>query len=1094
MADTKIVFGIKIILNDHASKVSADASIGLYNVTSDMAANANSGQKDITTDDGTYFEEGGTVTIIDDNDSEQGVIDSVAGNVVTMKKNLTNSYITAANGRVDGCSEFRWLQNTISGVSNWLAGMITEKGLGKWTKIINLKRGGNLSQAGAASVKIQNTSQFWNSLQTKEIYLNGLRSEIYEFQNTTSARQWSGICEKPTWNTKEYIIPMRGYINKRIANIGSLINSTGYPNASGDILSKSIPSTFGEIKPEFDSDGNVIYNGYAEFTRTADKVDKFEASDEKIDLDDIVLECDPDDIQVFPIVGNDGETPTREYKIKVGLTGIGWYQSGGVTQITSGTHDVDFFENYYIDVAEGTEEGSFRSINSCYVDIDTDSSILIAGIDDYFSETLSGNATATAADNSWVTLDDIHRQYKPDAWPCFGFIDSTGATLTSGLELYSYSDEKTAKVTTENTDARIDETPIKFFRLPDYGYENSVEGDNNLLDIDANLFDGNPDQMDSFLIKPVVNPILASESADTVSANWNNLGINSKIQNGLYAVPALPPTLSMSSSGNISSITDRNQDTAITYTVLHSPDPLSRNLYFIMYFNLPEFPKNFTFDNVYLGFRIFINAVVGTPDIIYIGFLSRRFTGNATTLYARDGLIPAGKDMLVDNILDEYYLSRSTNNKNFYYSTVYYETIGGSSHEVIPGYTTIEISDIKNESMYNSIQQLALIVKMYSVTTESYSFGIHEMSTIFRKSVSIKKAIYSPFKGRIFNDTWDGRKTSTDLIESPPDILEHFNRLQCWEDTSPPPTNGWGLDYADGARIKTGSTADGSFDDTTDSSYTILSTFKTAGQIPQYEKSYTDKLKKQLCRDFFIASYTDKDGFECVKRIVKSETSPFDTVTLSDIVDRTKIRIKEPSPSDIFPEPFVNYRLNFASGKYESVIKVTNVDATTFNSNYVEGISAADEAEELWDKCAILFQKCKHLEKPPKDMTDKIWFNGPNADLIARDYIFNWVDWMFNPVVRFTVHYNKSGSWSEAHKFTLQLPHQTNNVAFECITTRVSVNPNPPYNVDIEAIMLREDIPEEFFIKDTWINYSSDDDWKDTMTVYGNDNDKKDVM
>ena len=54
MADSK-VFGCKILLTDNASPVTEDADIGLYNVTSDMAANANAAQADVTVDDASDF-------------------------------------------------------------------------------------------------------------------------------------------------------------------------------------------------------------------------------------------------------------------------------------------------------------------------------------------------------------------------------------------------------------------------------------------------------------------------------------------------------------------------------------------------------------------------------------------------------------------------------------------------------------------------------------------------------------------------------------------------------------------------------------------------------------------------------------------------------------------------------------------------------------------------------------------------------------------------------------------------------------------------------------------------------------------------------
>ena len=44
---------------------------------------------------------------------------------------------------------------------------------------------------------------------------------------------------------------------------------------------------------------------------------------------------------------------------------------------------------------------------------------------------------------------------------------------------------------------------MEYYRLPQYAYEDSNDGNKNLLDIDVKLFNDSPDQMDSFLVSPV---------------------------------------------------------------------------------------------------------------------------------------------------------------------------------------------------------------------------------------------------------------------------------------------------------------------------------------------------------------------------------------------------------------------------------------------------------------------------------------------------------------------------------------------------------------------------------------------------------------
>jgi len=1088
MSDIKIVFGVKIYLTDHADPVTANSNIGLYNVNSDMAANANSGQKDVTVDDGTEFEAGQVVTVKDDNASETAYINSIAGNVLTMYANLTNSYTTAANGIVNGNSVFGWIQNDISGLSgNWKSGMLVKDGIKKWTRGIDLKRGGNTAQSYSSGCSIKNTSLFWYTIEDLEIFINGLRSEIYEFQDTTPTRVYSGKCEKPTWDTTKYNINFKGFHASRITNITKKINIPDYPEASGDLLDKPIPATYGEIRPVFDENDNVAYNGYVKFVRTADKIETFEIGDVNT-VGDYELRGDPTPLQTFPVVGNDGESPSKVYKMKIGLTGVQWYL-GGTTLLTSGSYPLDFFEDYYIHVVEGEQDDKYRKISDAYVDIDDDPTLIVATVNDYFERNLAGNSLATAEDNSWVTLDDINRDYQVDTWPCKGYISNIGVTLSSNAELYAYDSSRSSKFDVsgeeETIKTNVDETPLQFLRLPEYAYEDSGNGDNNILNIDVKLFDGTPDQMNSFLILPVENPTLSIEANSLFWAKWG-IGAASYVKksDGLYGDPFASYTITP--VGNLSSTIDKEYNTSYQTTVASSD-----TWAFAILCNLPSFPKNFQFDNMYFGLRV-ISNITRTPGIpsVYYDVKWRRFIGTSDTVLSH-GAAPVSPGVsTVENIADQHYLTNpNTSNLGLYSNGQFIVSVNDIRYY---GYYNSTFLGIDNEKLYNSIQEL-LVSFRPGGNNETHIYNIYELAVIFRKSISIKKALYSPFLGRIFNDTWETRKTSTDLIESPKDLLEHLDRLQYYDD-SPPPANGWGLGYAIGAKIKTGATANGSFDNTDDGNLIVLSGYKAANQPQKFEECYTDKLKKSLCRNFHLASWVDKNGYECVKRIVNAETSPSDTVTLSDIIDRKRISVDVRPPMDIYPEPFIRYRKNFANGEYESIIRIINVDQESYQAGYVEGIEDSTEAEVLWGKCQTLFKKTKNLNKPPSDLTDSQWFNGTDAYERAKEYLENWINWMYNPTCKINVHYNKAGQWEEAHRFILQLPHQTNNVQIECILTKITIDPNSPYICDVEAIMLAEDIPEEYYIKDTWTNFGDDNDWKDTYTIQGGDDDIKDSM
>jgi len=72
-----------------------------YAITTAMAADPPAGQKNVTVTDGTKFSVAMQVEIKDSAHSEWNEVDSVAGNVVTMKNNLAYTYYVAKGGTVD---------------------------------------------------------------------------------------------------------------------------------------------------------------------------------------------------------------------------------------------------------------------------------------------------------------------------------------------------------------------------------------------------------------------------------------------------------------------------------------------------------------------------------------------------------------------------------------------------------------------------------------------------------------------------------------------------------------------------------------------------------------------------------------------------------------------------------------------------------------------------------------------------------------------------------------------------------------------------------------------------------------------------------
>jgi hypothetical protein len=73
-----------------------------YVIPTTITMDAAEGQKNVTVSNGTKFQAGFPVEIKDNTHAEWNEVDSVVGNVVTMKTNLANTYYVSKNGEVEG--------------------------------------------------------------------------------------------------------------------------------------------------------------------------------------------------------------------------------------------------------------------------------------------------------------------------------------------------------------------------------------------------------------------------------------------------------------------------------------------------------------------------------------------------------------------------------------------------------------------------------------------------------------------------------------------------------------------------------------------------------------------------------------------------------------------------------------------------------------------------------------------------------------------------------------------------------------------------------------------------------------------------------
>jgi hypothetical protein len=1061
------IWGIEIVLDDCMNANTTDTDVGLYQITT-TTDTSTTGQKILTVADTAEFRKYDKVFISEDPVSEINYIASVDSSTqLTMVKPLQNSYTGAGAIYANSC--FRWLQNNSDNITTprYTASMIVVKGLQPFSREINLKRGGNIADNGGGSVTVKNTSQFFNFLKTASIYFNGLTVRIYLYTDGVERLYWTGVCEQPSWNTATYTIPLTGMLNRRRSNISTEITTRNFPQATE--TGKIVPITFGR-------------HDKAKFIRTA-------AKESLIDNTRLYEETVPAGVVGFPVVVAPSGA-TLSYEIAVGNCAT--------------PKDPNFLIGMYVRVIDGSySNGEIRKITGVttggFVGGYATITITIA---EYFTETLTGNSTATASGNSWVEIVEIFREYAGDTWPCKDFLDTDGSVVSQGAALFSYDSKKQVDVSGDEETAPVREQSPQFARLPQYGYKASSTGSKNRLTIDTKQFDSDPDELRSFLVLPVTDVKLITDANLTA---WEEGGFT-KDTDGLYYLSA-HPAYTLTPTGSAALVTDKDKTSSWEFDLAQGSTGVSTTGEFIIavQFKPPVLPDDFEFDAVYLGIKA--DWVLYHGQLNYTGHkvypLWKRFMG------ARSEICTDAQSFSVDN-LDSYdtlndipdiYCGNITDEEKFYV------TYAGPAGQItdISGYKKFEMTGVNSIAKYRSITDMALLSKgQYNnliLPGTCYEFNLSELCLIFEKKISVKDQVYTPFKGRVYGATWGGRVTATDLVENPRHLLEKIVRLQNWSETSLAPTggNGWGWTYSDNPLIRTGYT-DNSFDGlNAGDNINDVNSLYAAQQISDFDAANTDDIKRTLCRNFSLANWVSHDGAEQVIRLKKSNVTPTDTITLADIIDRKSVVVTEPAPSDIFCNPYVRYMKNPATGEYDSVIRFTNADALAYESSFLEapdGVFSSSEAEEYWTRCHALYLRCRSNENPPSDLTDLRWANGvqDNANAIAKQAITSWIDWMFNPVIRFKVHFDKAGQWEECHRFILQLPHQTDDAQIECITQKITINPNSPYDVTVEAIMFSDTIPSDFYYQDVFQTLTSDKNWQDNFIIYGDTRDKQDTI
>jgi hypothetical protein len=926
-----------------------------------------------------------------------------------------------------GTNYLRWSEFPVTGdTASWTSGIV---GIGGYRISSDLRLGGGKASSTGYTVVIPNTSQLFQAYEDLDFSITGKTILLYELRGTDADADATDrtllntmVVSESTWTETEWTIQVKS--GQRDANLSTVVNNGDNGNflyADGETNGKPIPVTIGMFIPEITDSGVFDKQTLAKFIRTDNRIvgdyfdDNYLAS---------VAEGVGYNTYVFPVVAT--TIAYRKYKFEIRTS-----PTGNIS--LSGT-DLD---NTYVRVVDGYGAGQIRKLYT--LDVSSGDKEILFEIDDCFTDDLEdGNGDPNV--RSWVQIVKVYRRFDADIWPCHSFRDSDGEELDSAAVLYVYEDER-------------------FKRVKPYGYDFTDIADNNAFEIDASLFNSNDFEVqNSFLMLSVGNGSLLDE-ADL--SNWledaQDYGgsddtidgvefTKHTVEDGLYGIQAFNALDFSFSANNLNRINDKNGDNYANIELQHVVSGTEFTYATAVKFALPKIPKNFSFDDLVVGVKtkeweVQSNDPGNVDCITTVKVVLRKFkysTKPCTVITNADHTVVAvgstDADIIAENLPDFYYETGGPSLADNY--CFYVNQDDDPAGKIIYGHTNSVFSTgINSVEEYESYVEVGIIViKTILNTSGSAVTPIdetrhYELALMFTGTDDIRKQLYTPLFGRIFNDTWGGRVTAADHIENPVDALEHIKRLERYGD------NEAGKEYSPSALIKT--SGDGSFDD---SSLNYLRGYDSTSFALQLENDDTmiSNVEKIICSDYSLLSYYDNNGYACVKTF--GPESPAETISYGDTIG--EIEVIPPSPDDVFCQPKIKYCYNNATGEYDRTLEVKNVHLDTYDADICTSGIDASEAENIWDICHALYLKYGVINEAPN-----IWseLRSVSQPLVAIQCLIYKLNVMAMTRIKLRINYEKGRLYNIFKHINFNHPHITDGSTVECVVEEIEPDKNGGY-------------------------------------------------
>lgn len=838
-------------------------------------------------------------------------------------------------------------------------------------KSVNIKRHGDIANIDGFNLKLDNTEKFWTQIIAiwgDNVSLHGSKVTVEEVTYNGVSYDYgllyTGYCDLPSFDKSTYSLPVRGNGDIRKSKLGVVITedsggASGSPfiNIDEDSISSIVPLSFGSIR-------NAKFLSY-------------------VDAETVInsTNSEPIGLTNYPVWTDDGVFSFRTL-IAMGEDDSGIKPTDDYIEQLNSSFQA---QTLYIKFIRGDGEGQIRRVNNItytYTQPDPNTSIPTVIFTFAFQTPLSLKPFGlidTVTDSqvvSWVEFYDIRSSYKGEFWKSEGFFVDNDISNTVNenfpIRIYDKTFEDIGRFSLSNLNSNNLSNEI--YLTPSTFVEDTSKLVSYEISQDAPLEENtDPRYMESGYTYNSTYHVWTNGAGDVTLSNGSFSEGNTSLED-----TSSPYVLNFRASNFLSA-----------QSIFHSSridipkniDSSNNSAYLILLVNMfMDNIENVDTFNASTYFRVKKQRWKEGAEVIYEEFTNSNFEEHNLSLDIQN-FPPAYSDSGIQQFPFWSYEDLTSFGSNTKSRQIY-------------GYLKIpmDFSDFQDRS-FNQAITLEAEFRVASINTApngfdcSLSYGA--VGFAFEEPKDIDKEIYTNFKGRLWDaemDTGLGWTTNAP-VEDPIGMLGHVKLLQDYSNEGESsPTGGWGKAYlpsyiqylnVDGDTV-------GSF------AHQDLQTYRNRNvghQTLKESESDSKSMARKLCQQFFLISWTNAEGKECVAQTAsKSEITPSVTLTQAEMISVSK-RVEMDS-RDIFTEPFINYQKNFANDKYSQSAKITRTSENlTLEEDKASAVLGLDSLSnqvraELWDKARALYLYYGVINEAPKVLT--------NNDYIANQYDAYW--------------------------------------------------------------------------------------------------------